>query len=77
MKEMLTIAQVSAKIGVAIHTLRHWESELTGVFEAYRTAGGQRRYTDQNVELLRIVKQLREEGYTLSGVRRVLSKSQK
>jgi DNA-binding transcriptional MerR regulator len=49
-----TIGEVAAMIGFSPHTLRAWERRH-GILHPRRTASGQRRYTAEDVELLREV----------------------
>ena len=49
--ELLTIQQVSEKLGVATKTLRRWEAK--GVIKPQRTIGNQRRYTLADIEALK------------------------
>lgn len=69
------IGEVAELVGVHTHVLRYWEKELPCV-RPIKTATNQRRYRKKEVELLREVKRLlRDEGYTLSGVKkRMLSR---
>ncbi len=57
-------------------TLRSYERE--GLVEPYRTDGGTRRYSQEDVDRLRFIRHLtQEEGLNLSGVRLVLDLGQK
>src|SRR4051812_8140766 len=49
--KLLTIQQVADALGVNAKTLRRWEAK--GVLIAKRTEGNQRRYTLQDVEILK------------------------
>ncbi len=58
---------------VEVHTIRYWEEEFPGVIEPIRTEGGQRRYTDEHLAVLRRIKNLlRGEMLTIPGARRRL-----
>lgn len=65
-----TIGQVSELLGLTPAALRRMEAE--DVVAPERSEGGQRRYSRDEVELLRQVKELADEGITLPGVRKVL-----
>ncbi|MFD1858876.1 MerR family transcriptional regulator [Aeromicrobium camelliae] len=65
-----TIGQVSELLGLTPAALRRLEAE--DVVTPERSGGGQRRYSRDEVELLRQVKELADEGITLPGVRKVL-----
>ena len=56
--------------GVHPQTLRIYERK--GLVEPARTQGGSRRYSDQDIELLRRIQSLTEQGLNLAGVQRVL-----
>ena len=53
-----SIGEVAAMLGISAHTLRAWERRHL-VVRPGRTASGRRRYTDDDVELLRQVKHQR------------------
>jgi MerR family transcriptional regulator/heat shock protein HspR len=56
--------------GVHPQTLRIYERK--GLIEPQRTTGGSRRYSDRDIDLLRRIQQLTNEGVTLAGVHRIL-----
>lgn len=57
----LTIDQVSQLLGIPTPTIRSWERRH-GVPVVSRTAGGHRRYTSEQVEMLRRLRDLVAEG---------------
>ena len=67
---LYTVAQATELLGVNPPTLRRWERE--GLVSPRRTEGGQRRYSRRELEQLRHVAQLADEGVTTAGIRRVL-----
>lgn len=65
------VISVAAELaGVHPQTLRIYERK--GLLEPARTDGGSRRYSDADIELLRHIQQLTEQGLNLAGVKRVL-----
>ncbi len=65
------VISVAAELaGVHPQTLRIYERK--GLVEPARTAGGSRRYSDENIALLRRIQELTNEGLNLAGVQRVL-----
>jgi MerR family transcriptional regulator/heat shock protein HspR len=65
------VISVAAELaGVQPQTLRIYERK--GLVEPARTQGGSRRYSDQDIELLRRIQSLTEQGLNLAGVQRVL-----
>lgn len=46
-----TISQAAGLLGVSVSTLRRWEA--SGIVTPERTAGNDRRYTEQMIEDLR------------------------
>lgn len=56
-----TPAQVTAKTGFTIDTLRYYE-RIGLLREVGRTPGGRRSYTDQDVEFLGLLRCLRDTG---------------
>jgi MerR family transcriptional regulator/heat shock protein HspR len=65
------VISVAAELaGVHPQTLRIYERK--GLLEPARTEGGSRRYSEADIELLRRIQQLTEQGLNLAGVKRVL-----
>jgi MerR family transcriptional regulator, heat shock protein HspR len=65
------IISVAAELaGVHPQTLRIYERK--GLVEPARTQGGSRRYSEADIELLRRIQELTEQGLNLAGVQRVL-----
>ena len=65
------VISVAAELaGVHPQTLRIYERK--GLLEPARTQGGSRRYSEVDIELLRRIQSLTEQGLNLAGVRRVL-----
>lgn len=65
------VISVAAELaGVHPQTLRIYERK--GLLEPARTQGGSRRYSDIDIDLLRRIQALTEDGLNLAGVRRVL-----
>ena len=44
----LTVSQAAAELGVSIATVRRWSN--AGHLESYRTPGGQRRFTQEQLD---------------------------
>jgi MerR family transcriptional regulator/heat shock protein HspR len=55
---------------VHAQTLRIYERK--GLIEPQRTQGGNRRYSDRDIALLRRIQELTNEGVSLVGVRKIL-----
>lgn len=68
----LTISEVSRITNTPCHTLRFWEKEFAGILEPLRTKGGQRRYTEESVVVIEQIRRLREDGISLSRIKRSL-----
>ena len=65
------VISVAAELaGVHPQTLRIYERK--GLVDPARTQGGSRRYSDEDIELLRRIQELTNEGLNLAGVQRVL-----
>lgn len=66
------IISVAAELaGVHPQTLRIYERK--GLLDPARTPGGSRRYSDDDIALLRRIQELTNEGLNLAGVQRVLA----
>ncbi len=71
-KKYFRIGEVSKIVGVDTHVLRYWETEFPRI-RPRRAKSRQRLYRKQDVECLLLVKELlHEQGYTISGARKVL-----
>lgn len=65
------VISVAAELaGMHPQTLRVYERR--GLIEPYRTPGGTRRYSQEDIDRLALISDLTEQGLTLEGVRRVL-----
>ena len=65
------VISVAAELaGVHPQTLRIYERK--GLVDPARTAGGSRRYSDEDIALLLRIQELTTEGLNLAGVERVL-----
>jgi MerR family transcriptional regulator/heat shock protein HspR len=66
------IISVAAELaGVHPQTLRIYERK--GLVDPARTGGGSRRYSDADIERLRKIQELTNEGLNLAGVKKVLA----
>jgi MerR family transcriptional regulator/heat shock protein HspR len=66
------VISVAAELaGVHPQTLRIYERK--GLVDPARTGGGNRRYSEEDIELLRRIQVLTTEGLNLAGVKRVLA----
>ena len=65
------VISVAAELaGMHPQTLRQYERR--GLVNPARTRGGNRRYSDDDIDLLRRVAELASEGMNLEGIRRVM-----
>lgn len=71
MSGLLNIAAISRRTGVAPDTLRKWESRY-GVLRPERTAGGQRRYSEQDVARVEWLRDRLAEGWRIGEAARLL-----
>ncbi len=66
------VISVAAELaGVHPQTLRIYERR--GLVGPARTGGGSRRYSDQDIALLRRIQELTADGHNLEGVRRIMA----
>jgi len=68
---LLNIAAISRRTGVAPDTLRKWESRY-GVLRPTRTAGGQRRYDEADVQRVEWLRDRISEGWRIGEAARML-----
>ena len=71
----MSIQSVSEKLDLPKSTLRYWEKELEGLLEPHRTEGGQRRYDDRHISLVKEIKHLKRKGLSLDEIKRKLENS--
>ena len=67
---MYIISQVVEKTSIKPHTIRHWEDELHLTIN--RNNMGHRCYSEENIELLLKIKQLKDLGYQLKAIKLLL-----
>lgn len=69
------ISDASKKLDVEQHTLRYWEEELD--LHILRNEMGHRYYREEDIEVLKAVKILKEKGYQLRAIKMLLPQIQK
>lgn len=73
---LVGIGDVARMLGVAPHTLRFWEKEFEFFLKPPRTVGKQRRYDNESIDKLKKIHHLlKDVGYSIAGVKRVLRMS--
>ncbi len=66
------VISVAAELaGMHPQTLRIYERK--GLIDPYRTPGGTRRYSQEDIERLQLIQELTSEGLNLEGVRRIIA----
>ena len=71
-ERLLRIGDVAELIEVPVHTLRYWERMFKEDLSPNRSSGGQRIYSELDVDKIREVKRLlKEAGYSIHGVRKI------
>lgn len=69
------IGAAAARHGVSVDTLRYYEK--VGLLEpADRDAGGRRRYTEQSLAVVPVIRALREVGFGIAQIRDVVASKQ-
>ena len=70
-EEAVYIISVAAELaGIHPQTLRIYERR--GLLSPYRTPGGTRRYSEEDLERLRAIQALTQAGINLEGVKRII-----
>ena len=68
-----SIGEVAEMLGVPVSTVRFWENEFT-VLKPMKNKKGNRLFTPADIKNLKIINHLlKEEGMTLSGVKKKLT----
>lgn len=68
---MLSIGELSRRTGTKVQTVRYYE-QIGLMREAERSVGGQRRYTEGDLERLAFIRHARELGFPLDAIRELL-----
>lgn len=71
MKAVFVISVAAELAGMHPQTLRIYERK--GLIDPFRTPGGTRRYSRDDIERLQLIQELTSQGLNLEGVRRVLA----
>ena len=67
-----TIAEVADELGVATHVLRFWETKFSQI-KPMKASGGRRYYRPDDVEILKLIKNLLYGNrYTIEGAQRLI-----
>lgn len=70
----VSISMAAQITGIEVHTLRYWEKEFEGYLNPIRTAGGQRRYRAEDIQIvLELRTLLRDQMFSIAGAKKVLS----
>ncbi len=71
MKENRHLISEAAKlVGIETHVLRYWEEELS--LTIHRNEMGHRYYTDQDIQVLKNVHKLKEQGFQLKAIKLII-----
>jgi len=69
----LQIKDASRMTGIPDHTIRFLEKEFKDFLQPSRTNGGQRRYSDEDIAMLRRIRALlKDKEFTVQGARKYL-----
>jgi len=71
---VLTIGSLAQKTGTKVQTIRYYE-QIGMMPEPGRTAGGQRRYGDPELDRLAFIRHARQLGFSLEAIRELLDLS--
>lgn len=67
-----TIAEVADELGVATHVLRFWETKFSQI-RPMKTSGGRRYYRPDDVEIIKLIKNLLYQNrYTIEGAQQLI-----
>lgn len=70
MEKRFTISDAAKQLSLEAHVLRYWELELG--LQISRNPQGHRFYTEDDVSLLKNIKQLKEQGFVLKAMKLIL-----
>ena len=69
-EKIYMISDAAKQVKVEAHVLRYWEEELE--LPVKRNEMGHRFYTEEDIEQFRKIKELKEQGMQLKGIRHIL-----
>lgn len=69
-EKQLKISEMTKKVGVEAHVLRYWEEELG--LPIKRNSLGHRYYTEEDVEQFMRIKEWKDKGIQLKGIKSIL-----
>lgn len=69
-----SIGEVAKRLDCTVQTLRYYE-QIGLIDPAFRTEGGQRRYTQADLDRLTFIRHSRELGFSLDSIRNLLQLS--
>lgn len=72
-KLFYSIKEVSSEIRVTSQTIRNWISEFPQL-KVHRDKNGRRSFTKNNIEILKHIEKLRNQGYTVKAIRKQYNK---
>lgn len=73
-KRYFTIGEVAKMFDVSASQIRFWEGEFE-VLKPHKNSKGDRRFTQQNIDQLRLIHHLvKERGFTLVGAKQEIKK---
>lgn len=74
LKRYYTIGEVASMFDISKSLIRFWESEFE-YLKPHKNSKGDRRFTVQNIEQLRLIHHLlKERGFTIDGARKELTR---
>jgi DNA-binding transcriptional MerR regulator len=77
LKRYYTISEIADMFQVNKSLIRYWEQEFP-FFKPHKGSKGERKYTQSNIEQLRLIYDLvKEKGYTLEGARKEIKAQMK
>jgi Cu(I)-responsive transcriptional regulator len=68
---MFSIGSLARRTGTKVQTIRYYE-QIGLMPAAHRTAGGQRRFRDTDLDRLAFIRHARQMGFTLEAIRELL-----
>lgn len=75
MKNVFTINEMAEKTGVHPQTLRNWEKD--GLIRTVEKVGNKRLFTEQNMQDIQKIKELKSSGYQLKGIKKIIQEGEK
>ncbi|MCK6259546.1 helix-turn-helix domain-containing protein [Fictibacillus sp. KIGAM418] len=72
-EQIYTVKEVAEKLELSTSTIRKWEKEMEGILRINRDSNQNRYYTQDDIDQLRKIADLKEEGLNFNAIRKIFT----